>query len=677
MAVLDRLRGAASPDVARVMSYQALFHRAKSARLPFDKEHWMNLAFSISNEQYVEWNDESNTIQRIPRHANMKHAPRPVVNKIQHFVLQEQAIVLQTRPTVDVLPASDDPGDISKANVANAYLTWLTDDNVANFDGELASAVMWALAGTEGYLKWTWSPRMKRGDITACSPTDVYTDPYPREFKNCRYVIHSQFMDVEQVYDIYGADLKPSDIDKADPVKMQLQREMGMAPVLQGVVVNELWMKPNRRHPQGIFAVWAHNQLLVDGPFPYDHGQLPFTQIGSVMRPGSQHYTSCVSALRAPQMELNKFHAQMIQIRENWSNPKWWLDSALELEADPDDSPNQILRGNSQGGLLEPKIIQPTQMPPNDAGKWIRDEMMDVVGLHEVSNAQVPGRVEAAKAIEMLKESDDGRLAEMLRTIKNSIAVGFYQQLCLARQFGTTEMMAMTYSKEGIPEVRRFRKESLQPGMRVNVTMGTGLARSRAARQDQLMLLWQNQIIQDKELMAELMDLPVSSVSPSNSFAIRLARNENYTMADGTPVTPNSWDNHDIHRREHNDYRMTQEFLELDEKHKSMFEFHVTMHDELQVQQLGKQLNIQRLAAAVASGAGFQTQQPGAAPGGDPGAPGPASPAGPGPPHPGTPGLPPPNAAGAAPPAGDLNDTPQGRAAYMLRDESHLAHPRV
>lgn len=591
-------------------SYQQLFEVAKKARLPYDKETWLNISFYLG-EQYVEWADSTSTIRRIPRSSGMSHVPRPVANKIMHFVNQELAMVLQNRPTADVLPASEDPADISDSIVALAYLNWLADTSVADFDTQLVDATMWALAGTEGYLKWVWNPKKDRGDIISCSPLDIYPDPFAKQFKDCRYVIHSQFMDTEKVYDIYGVELKPSDVDKADPVKVALMREMGMAPVLQGVTVNEMWMRPSRRYPDGLFVVWSHTNTLVEpSPFPYAHKRLPFTQLGSIKRPGSAHYTSAVTFLRAPQMELNKFHAQMIQVREAFSSPKYWIPSELELEADPDDSPNQILRGNSNGGQLKPEIIQPTAMPPNDQGQWLSQEMMNIVGLHEVSQGQVPGRVEAAKAIEMLQEDDNGRLAELLRTIKVAITEGFYQQLMLAKQYLPAALQVTTYSREGYPEVRHFRKENIKPGLKIRVTMGTGLSGSRAARADQAMLMWNNGIIQDREIMAELLDVPVSSVSPDNAFDIRLARNENYTIAEGTAVRPNSWDNHEIHRREHNNFRKSTEYMQLSNKIKSMFEYHCQTHDDLEIQQLGKELQRQQMAMQIAQGP--QPQQPGA-----------------------------------------------------------------
>lgn len=680
---LLRLPGRANPN----QRFEDLFHRAKTARLPFDKECWLNIAFFLG-EQYVEWGDSLSAVRRIDRPPNAKHLPRPVANKINHFVLDEQANALQNRPTIDVLPASDDPSDISISKVAKAYLEWLFDESVVDFNEQLSIATLWALAGTEAYLKSVWDPHLEdgkgRGDIIACSPLDIYPDPYAKRFSACRYVIHSQFMDVEQVYDVYGIEVPPQTVEKTDPVRVALQREMGMAPVLQGATVNELWLKPNRRHPEGLFVTWAGRQTLVEpGPFPYEHGQLPFVQLGSINRPGTQHYTSAVSHLRTPQMELNKFHAQMIQVREAFANPKWWIPNELDLEEDPDDSPRQILRGVSQGNVYKPELIMPASMPPNDAGQWIVQEMMDTVGLHEANQGQAPGRVDSAKGIEILQEQYSGRQAELVRTIKKGVTVIGYQQLRLVQQYGDARVVFQTYSREGFPESHKLMTTKLDPGMRIRVTMGDGLSSSRAARQEQLLNLWAQGIIRDPGVMAELMDLPISSINPDEAFDIRLARNENLDMARGVAITPNSWDNHDIHRREHDNYRKTVDFKMLPTDLKNRFEMHAELHDQLEIQQLGKMLQIQSMAAAVAQGAGFQTPQP---PGPLPGQPGAAPPqAGAGaPPGPangrpqmmGNGGTPAPmnhnpgmvpSAAGARPPVNldQVRNTPQGSAHYQ------------
>jgi hypothetical protein len=572
------------------LQYEQLKHAASQARLPYDKDGWLNLAFYL-DEQYVEWKDDISSIRTIPRPDGFEHTPRPVANKIMHFVQQEHASVLQADPTVDVLPATDDMVDISIANVALAYLRWLAEPQNANFDRELGAAALWSLIHGEGYLKWVFNSRLERPDVIAVSPFDLYSDPYATDFSKARWVIHTQFMDPEQVFDLYGKEVSPNDIRKADPIKTQLMREMGAAPVLEGVEVNELWLKPCRRHKDGIFAVWSGHERLVEAiPFPYEHKRLPFTQLGQVARPGSQHYSSAVKYLRSPQMELNKYHAQRIMIREAFANPKWFIPTDLELEADPDDSPNQILRGNSMGGTLEPKIIQPGVFPDNQDGEWITNEMMHIVGLHEVSQAQVPGRVEAAKAIELLKESDANRQSTLLDTVRTAISEGFWQTLMLTKQYVPDEVIIQTYSREGMAEVKRFKTEEIKPAMRVIVTSQNGLARSRAARSEQLLRLWDSKIIQDPETMAELLEVPVPTLVSHRAF-------ENLEMAGGTAITPNSWDDHQIHLREHNNYRKTSEYLLLEADRKQKFEYHCQTHEQMQTDQLLKLAQKQQILA--------------------------------------------------------------------------------
>ncbi len=603
-------------------AYEKLKYAAVQARLPYDRDIWTNVAFFL-NEQYVEWAQDVSTLRRVPREERFLNTPRPVANKIMHFLMQLHAQALQDEPTIDVLPATDDPIAISDTAVTQAYLTWLFDENQTNFQAKLSRAVHWAMMG-EGYLKWVYNPRLKRPDVVACSPLDVYVDPYAMEWDQVRYIVHSQFMDVEQVFDIWGKEIKPNETAQADPIKSRLLQQMGTAPVLSGAIVNELWMKPCRRYPSGLYAVWTKHERLVEPmEYPYKHGKLPFSLIGVIPRPGSLHYSSPAKYMISGQMELNKYHAQKIMIREAHSNPKWWIPSELELESMPDDSPRQILTGQSQGGNLEPKIITPSHMADNNEGAWITEELMHIVGQHEVSQAQVPGRVEAAKAISLLKESDVSRLSELNRTVKRAISQGGWQLLQLAAQYVPDDTIVQTYSREGMPEVKRWRKEAAAPGVQVRVTMGTGLANSRAARQDQLLLLWQNGIIQDPELMARLMDVPIPTFVASNAYDIRLARNENMEMAEDTAIKPNSWDNHELHLREHNNYRKTHEYLLLSNDCKQKFEFHCQMHDQLSIAAMAKQRQKMQLAQEIAQGAQGQpvpqgAEQTGQPPGGGP-----------------------------------------------------------
>lgn len=601
------------------LEYDELLRNAANARIPYDRDILLNIAFYHGNH-YVQWNGEANSIGIVPRAKGEQRVPRPVANKITQFVVRQHASALKDRPEPDVMPASEDPIDISMASVAGAYLKWLSQPEVADLDNVLSDAVLWALAGGEGYLKWTYDADLKRPDITSCSPLEVYIDPYAKQWNSVRYVIHQQYLDVKEIKNTYGVDVQPTTMSKVDLEKSALLRDMGMAPLLEGALVNEIWVKPgvDSRWPEGLFCVWSGNDVLVEArSFPYAHGLLPFTHIGPIRIPGSPHSTCTTKFMRSPQMELNKYHSQRIMVRQAFSNPKWWLPLELELEADPDDSANQILRGNSNGGQFRPEILQPSVFPDNYDGEWITKEMEDVAGQHQTSNGEVPGRVEAAQAIELLQSADDSHLSELRRSIKTAIGVGSWQSLMLVKQYHAEEVVVQSYSREGLPEVQRFMAEKLSPGMRIRINLGTGLADSRAARTQQATELWQQGVIRDPEVMAELMDLPTSSLNPSRMYDVKLARSENLTIAqgegipgeEGVAVKPNSWDNHELHLREHNNYRKSSDYAQLSSEIKQKLEFHCQMHEELWLAELHKQA----VRMEVAQGA-----EPAAAPSGPP-----------------------------------------------------------
>jgi hypothetical protein len=345
---------------------------------------------------------------------------------------------------------------------------------------------------------------------------------------------------------------------------------------------------------------------------------LPFTQVGAIPRPNSKHFASPVTFLRAPQAELNKYHAQRIATRDTWGNLKLWLPDEIELKKPWDNSPNQVLRGSSSTGARPEIIGPPGAMPDNGDGDWLVSEMGHVVGIHEVSQGQVPGRVEAAKAIELLRESDTSRLAVLLSTQSRSISKGWFQTLMLARQYVSDEIVVESYSPEGVPEVKRFMSDQFKPGMRVRVQAGSGLANSRAARLDQLTLLWDKGILRDPEEFSRLADIPISSTISTRHYDVLLARNENITMQQGKAVQVNSWDDHTIHIREHNNFRKTTAYQELDEEEQARVEFHVSQHTKLELQKLQEEAKKQALIQQALGPAppGQQGgEQPQAAPG--------------------------------------------------------------
>jgi hypothetical protein len=375
-------------------------------------------------------------------------------------------------------------------------------------------------------------------------------------------------------------------------------------------------MKPSRRHPGGRFAVWTGREELVPvRDLPYKHliedRLLPFTIDGCIERPDSPYYLSPVTYLRPPQMELNKGHAQALMIMELFAHPKWWIDTALEMDAMPDASPGQILKGTSNGiPGLKPEMIMPGAVPQGvyQNLELLEQGMMHLVGQHEVSQAQVPGRVESSKAIELLKESDAGALATLRETMNTATSVGWYQMLELQREFGTDEEAVAVYSRDGLDEVQHWRAGDMKPGYRVRTSQTTGLARSRTARNEAYMNLWREKVIQDPNQLLELLEVPGHSALRATQIAQRKARSENARLAKGEAIVPNSWDDHAIEMREHNLFRQTLAYEALNDDAKKKFEHHVQGHKALLLR------SIQEQAALQTAAQGQPAQAPGPVP---------------------------------------------------------------
>src|SRR5689334_12069986 len=119
-----------------------LLHAAKQGRLPYERDAWLNLAFFLG-QQYTEWNPKVGSIREIERTTSDRNAPRPVVNKIMHFVRQVHNDVLQDEPSPDVLPPTDDYADISDSLVARAWCEQQADESVTDYLGQLSRASLW------------------------------------------------------------------------------------------------------------------------------------------------------------------------------------------------------------------------------------------------------------------------------------------------------------------------------------------------------------------------------------------------------------------------------------------------------------------------------------------------------------------------------------------------------
>lgn len=519
-----------------------------------------------------------------------------------HFTVKSHATALTFDPRPEVISPNIDAADRSENRVAQAYLDDIRGAAKADWDTVRGDALMWAVVCGQAWLKWVYDRDLGRPSIVACSPFEIYCDPYVTRADLARYIVHAQFMDREQVYDRFDKELPESDVETRDPSRAVVLAGMGYEPKISGVTVNELWQRPSRRYPEGRFVAWTNSGVLltpIDGPHPYWHKQLPFTQIGVVLVPGNLNHHAFTKFLRPPQMELNAVHAQGLTSRKAFASPKVFIDSELaaSLNSPWSDLPNQVLIGDTQGGNLAlPTIIQPALMADNGFAEYVAQEMGDIVGQHGVSQGEAPGRVDSAKALELLKDEDTSHLSHLRSTLEMSVAKGFNQILQLARQYVKEETIVSTYTRLGAPEVKLFKGEKVTPEHTVRIAAEANVPQSRAARQEEYLSWWTAGIVTDPRQMQELLELPFAP-GISSEQDVLAATNENFTMLAEQAVTAHSWDDHDTHIAEHNAMRKSAEFQASSDNVHQMFEFHINDHEALWLEEMRKEADKQAQVA--------------------------------------------------------------------------------
>jgi hypothetical protein len=611
------------PTTLDLQELQRRKEYSRKARRSFESDWWMNLAF-VSGQQYVTYDLTSNRLLELTQSPGSE---RTVNNICMPITRRERAKILKTMPIVEALPKGESEDDQWVARVVNAqFRSWRKKWHL---DRRIRNASFWVVTTGNVWLKWFWDG----SDVclAVVPPFDIYPDPYARSMMDCRWVIQSQFMDIDAAREKYGEKVKETQTEPLSGIEGKLYSNYtdGVDANLPGVIINEYWEPPSKARPDGAYIVFEAGEILHSGKFPYAHGRLPFTHIGHIERANSKYYSSVMDFIRDPQIELNRVESQILENR-NLANGKWFIPYGLELEADPDATPRQILRASGGPPDAAPQFIEIQALPgwvANEATR-IKDFAQDIAGQHEVSRGGVPGRVEAAQAIQLLQETDDEVLKDTIHSLEEALSDGHFQAAQLLKQFGSTSQILKAYDKAGQIEVYQYKSAQI-PGpdeLMITTQTTTGLPQSIAGRWDRVLNLWQYKIIQDPKQALELLNLaPDAPELVPEIEDKKQAYRENKLISgvlDGTPrpQAPEQWNNHGVHIQEHQHFMNTEEFNALAPEVKQYFEYHVEKHNEMLLIEAQKQASIQMAA---------QGQPP----------PGPAGPGG-------GPAAPPPGAAG-------------------------------
>jgi hypothetical protein len=610
--------------------------RCRTARQQIERQWYINLAFYIGKQNVAVIPISSASSAATGVRLYIPPAPyyraRPVINRIRPVIRTELAKLTAQKPTATIVPATGEDRDLAAAQAGEQI--WDATYREKKIKSVFKQTMLWTLTCGSGFMKTYWDPNKKDksgnpGDFCYENVTPFHLfvpDMMATDIEDQPYIIHIQAKAPEWVKLNYpGIKFQPNVMEANDILNDSFLNLVGAADFRKNAVLcYEVWVKPGQVDfmPNGGMYTIIGDQIvqMVEGN-PYMHQQYPFIKFGHV--PTGRFYDDSIILDLIPiQREYNRTRGQMIEAKNRMAHPQLLAAEGSIDASKINTEPGQVILYKL--GFPPPQPL-PLQNLPNyviqEAERLLLD-FEDISGQHQVSKGQVPPGVTAATAISFLQEQDES----MLSTTFSSIEEGFekigYQTLCYVKQYWDTPRIVKVVGRDQQFNVISFQGSMLGDNTDIRVEAGSALPTSKSAKQALLMdLMTQGFIPPEKGL--ELMDvggvqrlyeeiqidsaqatrenMKMSTVTeqnmdeylqtfmgqdPATGRPMLVDPNTGQPMVDetGQPVPPplivpvNTYDNHQIHIQVHNNYRKGQEYEQLPQRIKDLFEAHVNEH---------------------------------------------------------------------------------------------------
>lgn len=567
-----------APDIKRL---ESLFRRRQDNRSAYLREWRISLA-AYDGDQYIAYNARSGRVERLPKGAS--HRVRLTDDQIQPLTLALLARLIRTRAIIEADPVEQTPTNSLSARYAEMLFEHIWQ--AQNLGAKDEEALLLSLICGQGYWEVYWDktdgeerhymidpetgepvadPAKEEalrqlatagvvepqwgtyniGDIAVevLSPFDLIVigakDPQDRK---AREAIKIMGYLPEEVKRRWGVDVRADgETDIALPDKGQAKQER--------VTVKSYYKLPDAHDRDGAYVVWAGNQQLHSGPFPYRHKRLPFVKFAGTPAPKRDYDSALVRQLLPLQKELNRTISQIVEYKNLTVRPQL-IAYVGALVRKLTDEPGAVIEVNPGPNGEMPKYREVPNLPPYvlEHLKHIIERMADIAGLHEVSKAQTPPNVEAGVAIAQLQEADDTRLALRVHAHERALAAAGNLMLALAKQFYVEERQISVRVPSGSAQ-RAFMNTHLDGCKGLRAVQGSSLPRSKAAERHLYMTLMQNGTMPPEQA------LPMMDLGSTGELIARWAmhRNKQHRELETALRTleplpePADWERHEDH----------------------------------------------------------------------------------------------------------------------------------
>lgn len=634
----------------------ALLKEGRMRRRSWEGVWWENIAFYMG-DFWVEWDIHRRRLVEPVRRPN--HRVRMAVNLAQPAIRTELAKLVKNRPIMDVLARSADQEDLNAAKVGDKMLNNYVERKF-HMQRVRKQMLNWVLmCGMGGILiDWddtalgeidvfhnkegnpifdpklieqyklqyeeeSYKPDYKKipmGEmiVKAVGPFQVIWDFSTNFFDDAKWCIYSEVYDVEEVYRRWGVHVLPEQnvipgvIENRMMGRMDLTGKLKERPIHAQKLceVHQMWVKPGHpKFPEGLCFVFTKDCIVKETKYEYGHGELPIHMMSHIALPTSQQAMSILQQLRGPVLELSKTKSQLLENRNLMANPPWLIAKQLQVTKEIQNRPGLRIEFNYMPNVPPPKPVEMPEMPKyvSELVEGLKEDIREISGQGETSQGKVPPGARSGVAIAYLQEEDDTRLGTTVQELEETMEGVAYQQLRIMAEKYDTPRTVNIYRVSGEPEVFDFVGTMLSGAGGVNCQSGSALPRSKAAKQQYILDLWDRKLEQDPRKVRQMLEL---SEGEPDEWEVDLdqAERENHEIKEGNDPGVLEWYNHPAHHYMHRNYMKSAEFKGQSETVKQLFMKHDEEHTEAEQRQAAELAANQAAAQPQGGGSGGGSQ---------------------------------------------------------------------
>lgn len=526
-------------DQQKIMTLERFLEASKTQRQKYDWE-WMIRDLFIRGYQFARYNRTTNTFVfssktnvRIP--INLVYAQMRVIrNQVTSF-----------RPKWEVMPRYSTEGSIRNAELTTSILDYLWDK--LNLRKKTKEAVMQALKFSVGFWEIGFDPLADGGegevDIKMVDPFDLYIDPTATAIEEAEYIIKAVRVPIDEVrknprYNDMKYVLKPTSQMSLSEYKtflMQSVRNVDTSATymdaVPGVILKEAWVKQRDETGKVKMNVTTYADNYVLREDVYDMDFFPWEVYQGDMSPMEIYSESWSKHVIAVNRVINALESHIFEYNHLFARGRFVIDKNSGVRTITNEH-GQIIEKN-RGAEVTNLPIYPLPETPFKQLENMRRYLEDIGGAHDVSLGRIPTGVKSGVGIAELRQADATNQDDLVDNLEDFLVNVSKKVLkVIARNYKSSKLIRFSNKGQGlnyflaignsagVSGKLKSKDGKKLPTMKVGsedfpvvvigdenevrVTIGSWLAYTKEAKQEQLKDLFRIGAIDQKTLLENM-----------------------------------------------------------------------------------------------------------------------------------------------------------------------------